>query len=132
VGKVPSELRYTQTHEWVRMEDDGVLVVGMTDYAQAQLGDLVFADLPDVNTSVHAADEVCIVESVKSASDVYSPVSGKIIEVNENLEEAPRLVNSDPYGDGWLFKIDPSDPEEFSELLSAEEYSEYMEVDEEV
>ncbi len=130
MSKVPSELRYTQTHEWIRMEDDGMLVVGITDHAQAQLGELVFADLPDVGTSVNASDEVCVIESVKAASDVYSPVSGKIMEVNEDLEEAPGLVNSDPYGDGWLFKIDPNDPDELSELLDAEGYNEYMEEDE--
>jgi len=131
VSKVPSELRYTQTHEWIRMEDDGTLVVGITDHAQAQLGELVFADLPDVGVNVSASDEVCVIESVKAASDVYSPVSGKIIEVNEDLEEAPGLVNSDPYGDGWLFKIDPDDLEELSELLDAEAYGEYLEEDEE-
>ena len=129
--KVPSELRYTQTHEWIRMEDDGTLVVGITDHAQSQLGELVFADLPDVGVNVSASDEACVIESVKAASDVYSPVSGKIIEINEDLEEAPGLVNSDPYGDGWLFKIDPDDLEELSELLDAEAYSEYLEEDEE-
>ena len=128
--KVPTELRYTQTHEWVRVEDDGTFVVGITDHAQSQLGELVFADLPDVGVSVNSSDEVCVIESVKAASDVYSPISGKIIEINEDLEEAPSLVNSDPYGDGWLFRIDPSDPEELSELLDAESYSEYMEEDE--
>ena len=128
--KVPNELRYTQTHEWVRVEDDGTFVVGITDHAQSQLGELVFADLPDVGVSVNSSDEVCVIESVKAASDVYSPISGKIIEINEELEEAPSLVNSDPYGDGWLFRIDPSDPEELSELLDAESYSEYMEEDE--
>lgn len=113
------------------MEDDGTLVVGITDHAQAQLGELVFADLPDVGVNVSASDEVCVIESVKAASDVYSPVSGKIIEVNEDLEEAPGLVDSDPYGDGWLFKIDPDDLEELSELLDAEAYGEYLEEDEE-
>lgn len=128
--KIPSELRYTQTHEWVRVEDDGTLVIGITDHAQSQLGELVFADLPDIGVHVSAADEVCVIESVKVASDVYSPVSGKIVEINEDLEESPSLVNSDPYGDGWLFRIDPSDPEEFSELLDADSYEEYMEEDE--
>lgn len=129
MSKVPPELRYTQTHEWVRVEDDGTLVVGITDHAQSLLGELVFAELPDVGAKVNSSDEVCVIESVKAASDVYSPVSGKIIEINEDLEEAPSLVNSDPYGDGWLFRIDPIDPEEFSDLLDAESYSEYMEED---
>jgi glycine cleavage system H protein len=112
------------------MEDDGTLIVGMTDHAQAQLGELVFADLPDVDTNVNASDEVCVIESVKAASDIYSPVSGKIVAVNEDLEEAPGLVNTDPYGDGWLFKIVPNDLEELTELLDAESYSEYLEEDE--
>ncbi len=129
MSKVLPELRYTQTHEWVRVEEDGTLVVGITDHAQLQLGELVFADLPDVGVRVNASDEVCVIESVKAASDVYSPVSGKIIAINEDLEEAPGLVNSDPYGDGWLFRLDPVDPDEYSELLEAEDYSSYMEED---
>lgn len=130
MSKIPRELRYTQTHEWIRMEDDGTLVIGITDHAQSQLGELVFVDLPDLGANVHASDEVCVVESVKAASDVYSPVSGKIISINEDLEESPNLVNSDPFGDGWLFRIDPIDPDEFSELLDADGYAQYMEEDE--
>lgn len=130
MSKIPPELRYTQTHEWVRVEDDGTLVVGITDHAQAQLGELVFVELPDLGESVNSSDEVCVVESVKAASDVYCPVSGKIIATNEDLEEAPNLVNSDPYGDGWLFRLDPIDPDEFSELLDADSYAQYMEEDE--
>jgi glycine cleavage system H protein len=130
MSKVPTELRYTQTHEWVRVEDDGTLVVGITDHAQSQLGELVFVELPDIGESVNSSDEVCVVESVKAATDVYSPVSGKIIATNEDLEEAPNLVNSDPYGDGWLFRLDPVDPDEFSELLDAENYEEYRQEDE--
>ena len=130
MSKIPSELRYTQTHEWVRVEDDGTLVIGITDHAQSQLGELVFADLPDIGANVSAADEVCVIESVKAASDIYSPISGKIIEINEDLEESPGLVNSDPYGDGWLFRLDPSDPDEFSELLDADSYTQYLEEDE--
>jgi glycine cleavage system H protein len=131
VSKIPKELKYTQTHEWIRFEEDGSLVIGITDHAQAQLGELVFVDLPDIGIRVHASDEVCVVESVKAASDVYSPVSGKIIAVNEDLAESPSLVNSDPYHDGWLFSIDPDDPEELNELLDNEGYSEYLEADEE-
>jgi len=130
VNKVPKELRYTQTHEWVRVEDDGTAVIGMTYHAQAQLGELVFVELPDFNIIVNASDEVCVVESVKAASDIYSPLSGKILAVNEDLEEAPSLVNSDPYGDGWLYKLDPIDPDELSELLDASDYIAYMEEDE--
>ena len=129
--KIPKELKYTSTHEWVRFEEDGMLVIGITDHAQAQLGELVFVDLPDVGIMVHSSDEICVIESVKAASEVYSPVSGKVIEVNEDLEESPSLVNSDPYHDGWLFKIDPSDTEELNELLDEEAYAEYLEEDEE-
>lgn len=130
MNKMPRELKYTQTHEWVRFEEDGSLVVGITEHAQAQLGELVFVDLPDIGIRVHASDEVCVVESVKAASDVYSPVSGKIIEINEDLAESPSLVNSDPYHDGWLFRIDPDDTEELNELLDDQAYSEYLEEDE--
>lgn len=128
--KIPGELHYTQTHEWIRVEADGTIVIGITDHAQAQLGELVFVDLPDIGIMVHAADEVCVIESVKAASDVYSPVSGKIIAINEDLEESPRLINADPYGDGWLFKLEPQDPDEFSDLLDANAYAEHMEEDE--
>lgn len=129
--RIPKELRYTQTHEWVRSEDDGTLVIGITDHAQSQLGELVFVELPNVGDVVDASDEICVVESVKAASDVYSPISGKIIAINEDLEEAPNLVNSDPYGDGWLVKIDPSDTEELQELVEADAYQEYLEEDDE-
>lgn len=129
INKIPNELRYTRTHEWVRVEDDGTVVVGITDHAQSTLGELVFVDLPDVDHIGHAGDDVCVVESVKAASDIYMPISGKIIAVNNDLEEAPSLINSDPYGDGWLFKVQPIDIEEFSELLDADAYSEMSEED---
>jgi len=130
MSRVPVELRYTQTHEWVRLEDDGSVVIGVTDRAQSQLGELVFVDLPDVGAKVNAFDEVCVVESVKATSDIYTPVSGHITQINEDLEEAPSLVNSDPYGDGWLFRLDPSDPDELEDLLDADDYTEYLETDE--
>jgi glycine cleavage system H protein len=129
--KVPNELQYTETHEWCRIEEDGSVVVGITFHAQAELGELVFVDLPDIGIMVHAFDEICVVESVKAASDVYTPLSGKIIAINEDLEESPGFVNSDPYGDGWLFKIEPGDPEEFNELMDASKYQEFLESDEE-
>src|SRR5215467_11493002 len=127
--KIPKELKYTQTHEWVRFEDDGTLTVGITDYAQSQLGELVFVDLPDAGIQVKASDEVCVVESVKAASDVYSPVSGKIISINEDLVESPSLVNSDSYHDGWLFRIDPEDTEELNDLMDQEAYENYLQED---
>ncbi len=124
--KIPKELQYTQTHEWVRVEEDGSVVIGITEHAQSQLGELVYVELPDIGIRIHSQDEVSVVESVKAASDVYSPVSGKIIAVNEDLEESPSLVNSDPYGDGWLLRLEPDDPEEFKDLLDAEGYEEYL------
>lgn len=130
MSKVPKELQYTQTHEWVLVEEDGTILVGITEHAQSQLGELVFVELPEIGVKVHASDEVGVIESVKATSEIYSPISGKIIETNESLEEAPGLVNSDPYGDGWLFKIDPADPDELSDLLDADAYSQYMEEDE--
>lgn len=129
--RIPKELKYTQTHEWVRFEEDGLLTVGITDSAQSQLGELAFVDLPEIGIRVQATDEVGVVESVKATSDVYSPVSGKIVEINEDLSESPSLVNSDPYHDGWLFKIDPEDAEELDELMDSEAYENHLEEDEE-
>jgi glycine cleavage system H protein len=118
---VPAELRYTRSHEWVRSEGDTV-TVGITDHAQDQLGDLVFVEVPEVG-STHAAGDACaVVESVKAASDVYAPVAGEVVAVNETLAETPELVNSDPYGDGWLFKLRMDDPASAQALLDADGY----------
>ena len=122
MSQVDQECRYADTHEWVRVEDD-VAIVGISDHAQSLLGDLVYVELPEVGASVGAGDEAGVVESVKAASDVYSPVSGTIIEVNGDLEGAPDLVNSEPYNDGWLFKVKLDNPDEVEGLLSAEAYS---------
>jgi len=119
--QVPAELLYTKSHEWVRVEGDSA-VVGITDFAQNQLSDLTFVELPSAGDDFSSSDEVAVVESVKAASDVYSPVSGKILEVNDRLEGQPDLLNSDPYGEGWLFKIRLSDPSEPDGLLSADTY----------
>lgn len=127
MNKIPSELLYTQTHEWIRMEPDGTAFVGITDHAQSLLGELVFVDLPDIDVDIHASDDICVVESVKAASDVYSPFTGRILAVNEDLEESPSLVNKDPYGDGWLFQISITDKEEIKDLLDAESYEQVME-----
>ncbi len=118
---VPKDLRYTSEHEWIRVEN-GIGTVGITSYAQEQLGDIVFVELPEVGREVKKMEGVAVVESVKAASDIYTPVSGKIVEVNEDLNSSPNLINEDPYGKGWLFKIELSKPEELEELLSAEEY----------
>lgn len=123
MSNIPAELRYLSTHEWVRIEDDGVVVVGITEHAQEALGDVVFVELPEVGNSLAGADEAGVVESVKAASEVYVPVAGEVIAINEELEDEPEKVNEDPYGDGWFFKLKMSDPAELDELLDAEAYA---------
>ena len=122
MSNIPTDLRYASTHEWVRPEGNGVFTVGISDHAQELLGDMVFVELPDVGSEIGTGDDVAVAESVKAASDVYAPISGEVLEVNEDLEDSPELVNSDPYGDGWLFKIKAEDLEEIEGLLTAEDY----------
>ncbi|EON87734.1 glycine cleavage system protein GcvH [Plesiomonas shigelloides] len=126
MSHIPSELRYTDTHEWVREDGNGCYTVGITDHAQALLGDMVFIDLPDPDSSVAAGDDCAVAESVKAASDIYAPLAGEVITVNEDLADQPELVNSDPYGDGWLFQLRIDDPRELDDLLSAEEYAQLI------
>jgi len=121
MSEIPSDLRYTESHEWVSSGDGGVKV-GITDHAQSQLGDLVFVDLPAVGDSVSAGDACAVVESVKAASDVYSPVSGEVVAVNEDLEDSPELVNQDPYGKGWLFTVKANDDSGLDKLMDADAY----------
>ena len=123
MSNIPKELRYASTHEWVRAEGNGVFTIGITEHAQDLLGDMVFLDLPDVGDAVTTGDDCAVAESVKAASDVYAPITGEVLEVNEELEDSPELVNSDPFGDGWLFKIKAEDPEEVEGLLDAEAYA---------
>lgn len=122
MSNIPADLRYASTHEWVRPEGDGVFTVGISDHAQKLLGDMVFIELPDLGVEVGTGDDIAVAESVKAASDVYAPISGEILAVNADLEDAPELVNSDPYGDGWLFKIKAEDPAEVEGLFDAEGY----------
>ena len=124
MSDVPTELRFLETHEWARREDDDSITVGISDHAQTLLGDVVFVELPEVGQTVKAEEEIAVVESVKAASDVYAPVTGEIIEVNEALTESPALVNQDAYHDGWIFKMRPEHIEELQELLDAEVYQE--------
>ncbi len=124
MSDIPSDLKYASSHEWARNEGEGVVTVGISEHAQGLLGDMVFVDLPDVGDEFAAGDDCAVAESVKAASDIYAPVAGEIVEVNEDLEDSPELVNSDPYGDGWLFKIKMSDASELDELLDAEGYAE--------
>jgi glycine cleavage system H protein len=123
MSNVPGELKYVSSHEWIRVEGDGTVTIGVTDHAQEALGDVVFVELPDIDAEVSAGDDAGVVESVKAASDIYAPVSGVVVAVNEDLEDAPEMVNSDPYGDGWFFKLKLTDESELDDLLSADEYS---------
>ncbi|WP_406609470.1 glycine cleavage system protein GcvH [Agarivorans sp. JK6] len=130
MANIPAELRYASTHEWVRSEGDGVYTVGISEHAQELLGDMVFVDLPDVGDEIDAGDDCAVAESVKAASDIYAPLSGEVVEINEELEDSPEQVNSDAYGDGWMFKVKVSDESELENLLSAEDYAATIEEDE--
>lgn len=121
----PEDLKYSKEHEWVLVEGN-VATVGITDYAQDQLGDIVFVELPAIGDKVSKEDAFGVVESVKAVSDIYAPVSGKVLEVNDDLPDNPEMVNEDPYGDGWIIKIEMSDPEELQDLMTATEYEEYV------
>ena len=122
MSNIPAELRYASSHEWARLESDGTVTVGITDHAQDLLGDVVFVECPDVGRQVSAGEECAVVESVKAASDIYAPISGELMAVNEALADAPELVNSEPYGAAWFFKIKPSDVSELDKLLDADAY----------
>ncbi len=130
MANIPTELRYARTHEWARSEDDGSVVVGISDHAQAALGDLVFVETPEAGVEVATGDACAVVESVKAASDMYSPIAGEIIAVNEALGDAPETVNQDPYGEGWIMKIKPADPGEIGDMMDAEAYEAYLEEEE--
>ena len=124
MSNTPSELKYASSHEWARLESDGTVTVGISYHAQNALGDVVFIELPEVGAEYSQGDEAAVVESVKAASDIYAPVSGEIIEVNEALDESPETVNEYPYSDGWFFRMQPSDLSELDNLLDAEAYDE--------
>lgn len=126
MSQIPQELKYTDTHEWARVESDGSVTVGITDHAQELLGDIVFVELPEVDNDVNAAQETGVIESVKAASDIYAPISGIITEINDNLQDNPDLVNSDPYGEGWLYRLQPTDEDEIEKLLDADSYAEQV------
>ncbi|TXS93937.1 glycine cleavage system protein GcvH [Parahaliea maris] len=125
MSQTPSELKYASSHEWARLEEDGTVTVGITDHAQEALGDVVFVELPGVGDTLAAGDEAGVVESVKAASDIYAPIGGEVIAVNEVLEDEPETVNSDPYNDGWFYKLQPGDAAELEKLLSAEAYQQH-------
>ena len=122
----PNDLKYTKTHEWVRMRGE-IAVVGITDFAQNELTDVVYIELPEVGKDVNAGADCAVVESVKAAVDIYSPLSGKIVKVNQQLNGEPQLLNSDPYGEGWVFEIEPSDLSQLDTLMDAENYQKIAE-----
>jgi glycine cleavage system H protein len=118
----PNDVKYLATHEWVRLADDGTATVGISDHAQEALGDVVYVELPDIGQKLEEGGEAAVVESVKAASDVYAPISGTVVAVNEDLEEAPEKVNESPFGEGWFFRIQPTNPAELDKLLDAAAY----------
>ncbi len=122
MSNIPDDLKYTKSHEWVRDEGDGIVSIGISDHAQELLGDLVFVELPEAGTTLTAGDECAVVESVKAASDVYSPLDGEVMEANETLADAPEAINEAPY-DNWIFKLKLSNPAQLDELLDAEAYT---------
>ena len=130
MSEIPSDLKYAATHEWARLEEDGTVIVGISDHAQDALGDVVYVELPELDQVIAAGDEAGVVESVKAASDVYAPISGTVCAVNETLDDAPETVNSDAYGDGWFFKMQPADLGDLGGLLDAESYGEVCESEE--
>jgi glycine cleavage system H protein len=122
MSAIPTNLKYAASHEWARDEGDGTVTVGISDHAQDSLGDVVYVELPEIGATVSAGEEAGVVESVKAASDIYTPVSGEVVAINEALEDAPETINGSPYDDGWFFKVKMSDPAELEGLLSAEAY----------
>ena len=124
MSDIPAELKYAATHEWARLEEDGTVTVGISDHGQSALGDVVYIEAPEIGLTVSAQEEAGVVESVKAASDIYAPVGGTICAVNDDLTDTPETVNQDPYGDGWFFKLTPTDPADLDDLLDAEAYAE--------
>lgn len=129
MSNLPENIKYLASHEWARLEDDGTVTVGITDHAQDQLGDVVYVEAPETGSEFAAGDEASVVESVKAASDIYMPVSGEIIAINTQLDTHPELINSDPYGEGWFFKIQPSDISELDNMLDGPGYQATVDAD---
>lgn len=129
MSEIPGDLKFLKTHEWARVEGDGKVTVGISDHAQGLLGDLVYVELPGVGDRVEAGNACAVVESVKAASDVYAPVSGKVVAVNAALADKPETINEDAYGEGWLFQLELEDAEQLNELLEPDDYAEQLEDD---
>ncbi len=126
MSEIPADLKYTKSHEWVKPEEDGTVLMGITDHAQDLLGDMVYVEPPEVGNEVEAEDVCAVVESVKAASDVYSPISGEIIAANDTLSDTPELVNNDPYGEGWIMRLKPADDLEIEQLMDADAYTAHV------
>ncbi len=124
---IPGDLKFAPSHEWVRVEDDGTITIGISGHAQEQLGDLVFVETPEIDHQCEAEEGIAVVESVKAASDIYAPVAGKVTDTNAQLGDSPELVNSDPYGEGWIFKMQPDDLEEVEKLMDPDDYESFAE-----
>lgn len=122
MSNIPADLKYVASHEWLRQEEDGTITVGITHHAQDLLGDIVYVELPEMGTNVEVDAEIAVVESVKAASDVYAPIAGEIVEINNAIVDAPETVNEDPYGEGWFFKIKPANASDYEGLMDADEY----------
>jgi glycine cleavage system H protein len=127
MSEIPGDLKFLKSHEWARVEDNGTVTIGISDHAQGLLGDLVYVELPEVGDTVTAGNAVAVVESVKAASDVYSPISGEVVAVNAALADKPETINEDAYGEGWMIVVRPDDMDQLGELLSPDEYSELIE-----
>ena len=125
MSNIPDDLKYASTHEWISVNEDGLVTVGISDHAQEALGDIVFVELPEAGASVNSKEEVAVVESVKAASDIYSPLTGEVVEINESLLDSPETVNASPYELGWFFKIRMDNEAELDDLMNSETYSEY-------
>ncbi len=128
--EIPGDLKFAPSHEWVRAEDDGTLTVGLSGHAQEQLGDLVFVETPEVDRECEAEEGIAVVESVKAASDIYAPVAGRVVDANPNLAENPELVNTDPYGEGWLFKLMPNEIDDIENMMTPDDYEAFLESEE--
>lgn len=126
MSEIPGDLKFLKSHEWARLEDNGHVTVGISDHAQSALGDLVYVELPAVGDIIEAGNGAAVVESVKAASDVYAPVSGTVVAVNEALADKPETINQDAYGEGWMFVLKPSDPSQLDALLSPDDYAEQL------
>ena len=124
MSEIPTELKFMATHEWARLDEDGMVTIGISDHAQNALGDVVYVELPELDQTISAGDEAGVVESVKAASDIYAPLGGTVVAVNEVLDDEPERVNQDPYGDGWFFKINPDNTSELDDMLDADAYQE--------